>query len=257
MKIIDNFFINRKLKEFPCNLNVMDMKNELSNIKNAVIIWPDSIINVKSIHTVVKSIEGCYGFKPTILTTGYHRLYRELIKSKIHEIDIPKPTKFNELTRIHSIKSSLKSIDLLYDFSDADKRLRAMIKRILKPKVAISFKENAIESDYNILVAANKVPVKLLKMMGLETKEVILSKILDKRKENKNVIEYDYVLVGESSSVKRKMKGLMKRSSKFLYISDIHRKMGIEYFIDIVRAKQIISDSDIYSEICEIRKHSK
>ncbi|MCK4523513.1 hypothetical protein KAU15_01175, partial [candidate division WOR-3 bacterium] len=87
--------------------------------------------------------------------------------------------------------------------------------------------------------------------------EVILSKILEKRKENKNVIEYDFVLIGESSSVKRKMKGLMKRSSKFLYISDIHRKMGIEYFIDIIRAKQIISDTDIYNEICEIRKHSK
>lgn len=241
MKIIDDIFIKHKLDKLKTPVRTLDMK-DMRDINSVLILWPHSLKSLKIFTNVTESIAQHYNVQPVVMTPVYYNLYSKIQKKNIYDIDMPRATKFQELERIERIAKAMKHIDLYYDFSSYDIRIRAMIRRILKPDIAISFKEGNMEDDYNILVSADNNPLKLLSMTGVEIGASDTADMLKKMKKRAKYSIYDNIVIGQSFSMRRRAEQLMKSAESVLYIDDLKTRMDDKMLFAISDAPNIIAD---------------
>lgn len=243
MRIIDNFFINHKLRRMSRPVKTLDMK-EMGEIDSVLILWPQTLRSSEMFITAVRSIAEHYHTDPVVMIPAFYNLYSKICKKTLYDIKMPLPTKFSQLERVENIRKTMGSIDLYYDFSQYDMRIRAMIRRTLRPDISVSFKQNSMESDYNILVSAGGDPLKLLEMTGIPISVENTADMLRNMKKNTRYSTYDHIVIGRAFGIRRRAEQLMKSSASVLYIDDLGVRLDDKILFAIADAPEIITDSE-------------
>ncbi len=252
MKIIDDYFIKQKLNKLRNPVIPLEINKELADVKSIYILWSDNIEQVTSFLPIVESIKKHYGIDPVILVDSFALLYKDISKFEIKKISMPVPTKFAALDEFVRIRKAEKRIDMYFDFSRSDERIRAMIRRTLNPKISVSSKHMSMHDEYNIIAAAEN-NLQLLKMMGIDTVSASAENIMNRAKGIVSTA-YNYVLIGESLSVKRRARGLMSSENSILYINNLRDKLTLKHALSIGKSTHIIHDRAYTSDIDFIKK---
>ncbi len=242
MRIINDYFINKKLKQLEFSKKILNIREDLDSVQTIFVIFNENIENTKYYLSIKQSLNEYYKDKEVyFLFFRFSEMYNDLNNIGNYSVSIPNPIKFKELDTFEVIRKRHK-IDLLYDLSTIDFRYRLMIKRILNPKIAIAEYNEYLVNDFSILIKTGNNPTNLFKMMGIDLFDI---NTINKLKERLNTIEtskLQYVFIGNSFSVKRKMKKAIKEKRNYLYIENPEKSLNIFYIKSILNANELFYD---------------
>ncbi|MEO0288437.1 MAG: hypothetical protein ABIN00_02240 [candidate division WOR-3 bacterium] len=253
IKILENYFLKKKVKsigtEWKKQINTSAL---FDGIKNVVIVWNNEIDSLNSFLSFDKSLKNrLKNINVFYLVSPYFTLYKDCFyQEQIEELVKPKPIKFQELEKMYEFKKRLKEIDLFIDLSNIEKDYRKLFIRTLKPSVSITFFEEGLEEDFNILFkSSEKNPVTLLKLLNFDIVEENFSEYLKIKMEKLNITGFPLVLIGKSSKVLKEKKKAEKEGRRFIYISDLKNELNLVNFYYILKSKEIIFDENLSDEI--------
>ncbi|MEO0238080.1 MAG: hypothetical protein ABIN35_07600 [candidate division WOR-3 bacterium] len=253
IKILENYFLKKKVKsigtEWKKQINTSTL---FDGINNVVVIWNNEINSLNSFLTFDRSLKHkLKNLNVYYFILPYFTLYKDLFhQENIEELVKPKPIKFQELEKIIEFKKKLKEIDLFIDLSNIEKDYRKLFIRTLKPSVSITFFEEGIEEDFNILFKSNdKKPVTLLKLLNFDIIDESFLEYLKIRIEKLNITVFPLVLIGKSSKVLKEKKKAEKEKKRFLYISELNNELNIVNFYHILKTKELVFDDNFTDEV--------
>lgn len=253
IRILENYFLKKRINSIGTDWKKQIKTSSLfDDIKNVVVIWNNEIKTLndfltfnKSLKNRLKNVDIYYFVLP------YFPLYKDLFNGEnIEELIKPKPIKFIELEKMVEFVKKVKKIDLYIDLSNVEKDYRKLFIRTMKPSVSITFFEEGIEEDFNILFKSDdKNPVTLLKLLNFDIVDENFLVYLKVKMEKLNITVFPHVFVGKSSKVLKERKKAEKEGKRFLYISDLKNELNIVNFYHILKTKELFYDENISEEI--------
>lgn len=254
MQLIDNYFINRKLKELNFKHDMMNIQDGMRNASSILIVIPRRISFLNNIFKINDTLKKSYPDADlSYMALSYFHMYKEILESPVHPSAIPTPTKFRELDNITMLKKKLGNIDLYIDFSDMRFEYRLMFERILRPKMAISMFDEGLKDDFNILVKAEN-ELRMLEMTGMEITGENGGKVISELAGPKPTERFDIVYIGNDRKVRNGVKTSMNEGRRFMHIADLDDKLSLSTIKHIVQAKEILTDKHNDEAVRFIRK---
>lgn len=250
-KFIDDYFISTKLKQFKNDKSIINVQKSFENPKKIMVMWSEKLKNIEYLFSVKETLEKKYPQSELFLMFISHpKLYKEVMPDNSFFSKIPKPRYFYELDDVLKIRNIVKQIDIFFDLTSIDERLRLMFLNTLKPTVSVSAYSPLIKEDYNILFKLEKgTPLTIFELLGFETiKKSFISELSEINK-NMKIEKYEYVLIGKSRSVRNAMNRCIKDGSKFFYIDDFNEKIDLFAVSAMRNCKNIIYDPILTEDI--------
>ncbi len=257
IKILEDYFLRKRVEslgtEWKSQINTSSI---FKNVKNVVVLLNDDLKEFEDFLTFDKSLKDRLD-NPNIFyfCSSYFTLYKDLFKGNFEEIKKPKPLKFSELDHIFDFLKKVKKIDLYFDLSSFEKFDRKLLIRTFKPSVSITFFEEKLEEDFNILFKSDDRRIlNILKLLNFEILSEDFSPFLKDRIKQLNITVYPIVLIGTSSKILNEKKRIEKEGRKFLYIKNFKDDLNIVNLYHILHTKEIFFDDKLLTEINFLKK---
>lgn len=252
IKILESYFLKKKIKklgiDWKSNIKTSSLFDQ---VKNIVVVWNNDINSLKNFLTFDKSLKNRLSNSNVYyFISPYFPLYKDFFNQNIEELINPKPMKFLEIETILEFLKKIKKIDIYFDLSTNEKDYRKLFIRTFKPSVSITFFEEGLEEDFNILFkSSDKNPVTLLKLLNFDIVDENFSEFLQVKINSLNLTLFPIVLIGKSSKVLKEKRKLEKDGKRLLYISDLKKELNLVNFYHIQKTKDMIFDESLIDEI--------
>ncbi|PIP12864.1 MAG: hypothetical protein COX48_05985 [bacterium (Candidatus Stahlbacteria) CG23_combo_of_CG06-09_8_20_14_all_34_7] len=247
IKLLRDYFIKRRLSSLSSFNKTLNIQKTLENPKKIIILYNEQLTGITDLFSVKKTIENHYiESSVEFVFFTYHLLFRDIYKFKHYCVKVPSPSKFTELDNIKKITTGSEGIDILFDMTSFDIRLRKIIVRTLNPKLAISLYEEGAEDDFNILFKNSKPNLfSIFRSLNftIELSE-LKENIFDVTKGIK-LEDFDIILIGSSRKVKNEMKRALKEQKRFLLLENMSKQLDIFSLMAIKKCKNIIYDYNL------------
>lgn len=258
-RIINNFFINRKLKELHKADSPINIQNSLFKEGNLVVLFNEKSSSIGEVLAVEAALQKAYpASKIIFLFVNYLPLYEEIVKSECFKYIIPRPISFKELDESRKTAKRIGKVDVFLDLSTLDWSSKLMLKRILSPGISVSFYDEKIAGDYNLLIKSSTgSPVHLLRMLGIPVAESAFGDFLNERLKEIHAENFETVFVGSSSAIRRGIKRSIAKGAKFIVADDLREKLDLFILKSIFNAREIVADKQFRTDIENIKKLNK
>lgn len=254
LKFLENYFINRKLSSTESSSKTLNIQKNLENPQRVVVLYNENLKAMKDVFAARETLAGKYpSAKVEFVFFRYNPLYRDIFPHESHSAGMPSPREFMELEAIRKIRGQ-KGIDMLFDMTTFDLRLRKIIVRTLKPGISISLFESGAEEDYNILLKNPKSnPLSLFSSLNFEVKDSPANERLSAMREKTKPPLFDIVIIGSSRKMKNEMKRAFKEQKKLLMIENPYEQLDFSSFLSIKNCADIKNDSLYDDDIAFIK----
>ncbi|HAF07008.1 MAG: hypothetical protein QME48_06580 [bacterium] len=257
IKILENYFLKRKVKKMETSWKrQINTSSIFNDVKNVVVLLNDDLKEIEDFLSFDRSLKNRLD-NPNVLyfTSSYFTLYKDLFKDNFEEIKSPKPLKFEELDQINGFLKRVKQIDLYFDLSSYENLKRKLFIRTFKPSVSITFFEDELEEDFNILFkSSDRRMLKILKLLNFEIVSENFSSFLKDRIKQLNITVSPVVLIGKSSKVIKEKKRMEKEGRRFLYIKNLKEELNIVNLYHILNTKEIFFDEELFPDVNFLKK---
>ncbi|MGE3062251.1 MAG: hypothetical protein AB7T10_01275 [bacterium] len=251
LKILEDFFINRKLSTLKKTNKTLNIQKNLENPARILVMYNENLRASKDVFSVSETLKARYPqAKVEFLFFRFHSFYREIFSVCGIFIDIPSLRHFTELEELKKHITQHGHYDMLFDMSTFDIRMRKMVVRTINPGISIALFENNAEEDYNILLKNSKPDwMSIYETLNYKLVESTFKDNLAAIKEKNKPGEFEIVILGSSRRMKNEMKKAFKERKKFLLVENLSKQLDFFSFMSIRNCKNIKNDSSLDEDI--------
>jgi len=153
------------------------------------------------------------------------------------------------------MKKKIGPVDIFYDLSSIEWSSKLMLKRILSPDISVSFYDERISEDYNMLIKNSACdPMHILKVLNISVINEDFKKYAEERLSSIHIESFSTVFIGNSRTIRRGIKRTMAKGEKFMVVDDLNEKLDLFILKSIYNAKELVCDKEYRSDADSLRK---
>ena len=251
LEFLKNYFINRKLNSLAVNNKTLNIQKNLENPERIVVLFNENLSASKEVFSLSETLKLRYPLsKIEFAFFKYHSFYKEIFQGKSIYLDVPSPKNFEELDSARRIREEKNQVDMLFDMTTFNIKLRKMVLRTIRPSISISLFEPDAEEDFNILLKNSKPNwTTIYSSLNMKINEIPFKDGVSHMKEKTRGGDFEIVILGSSRKMKNEMKRAFKEHKKFLTLENISNQLDFFSFLSIRECKNVVHDPILDSEI--------